>query len=333
MAETIGRVAHLAQKYTEDVPVIVLGTGATIPLGLPSMGELADYLIRVLVPDTADKINWQAFKADLQSTNDLELSLHNMELSETLVKQVLELTWRLLNERDLKLYKDVLTHTIELPIVELLTYFLRTANPRISIITTNYDRMAEYAADLANASAYTGFTSGYLQAFAASTTRPHSKIDIWKVHGSLDWFIGPDGQIIKTQLNSILPNFMPLIVTPGLSKYRITHGDPFRTVLTNSDTALNEAKCYLCIGYGFNDEHVQPILIRRVQNDKIPLVVVTKKLTEKARELMSKGHFQKYLFIEEDAAGAKIFSNEFVDGISVSNDLWKLEEFAKLIIS
>lgn len=334
MAEDIDRVASLVQKYTEDVPVIILGTGATIPLGLPSMGQLAGHLIRTLIPESTDEIKWQEFKDDLQRTNDLELSLHNIELSETLVEQIVMLSWNLLNERDLILRKGLLTHTVELPIVMLLTYFLRTANPHISIITTNYDRMAEYAADLANASAYTGFTSGYLQTFAASITRrSHSKIDVWKVHGSLDWFIGPGDQIIKSSLDTVLPDFRPLIVTPGLSKYRVVHREPFRTVLTNSDAALNSAKCYLCIGYGFNDEHVQPILIRRVQYDNIPMVVVTKKLTDTARSLMSRGCFKKYLFIEEDGTGVKVFSDEFVEGISLSGDLWKLEEFAKLIIS
>lgn len=60
----------------------------------------------------------------------------------------------------------------------------------------------------------------------------------------------------------------PLVVTPGVSKYRESHKDPFRTVMTAADQVIREANCYLCVGYGFNDEHVQTV-IRRLLPDTL----------------------------------------------------------------
>jgi hypothetical protein len=39
-------LAKAAQRFLSDRPVVVLGTGATIPHGLPSMAQLADSLLK-----------------------------------------------------------------------------------------------------------------------------------------------------------------------------------------------------------------------------------------------------------------------------------------------
>ena len=42
------KVFRLIQEYTESVPLILIGTGGTIPYGLPGMSQLADYLLKKL---------------------------------------------------------------------------------------------------------------------------------------------------------------------------------------------------------------------------------------------------------------------------------------------
>ncbi|WP_271608593.1 hypothetical protein [Bradyrhizobium sp. CCBAU 21359] len=83
-------------------------------------------------------------------------------------------------------------------------------------------------------------------------------VAVWKVHGSLDWFQDSAGQIIGVRgMPEVPAGYSPLMITPGIDKYRLTHGEPFRTILGCSDAALENARAYFCVGYGFNDEHLQ----------------------------------------------------------------------------
>ena len=59
----------------------------------------------------------------------------------------------------------------------------------LNIVTTNYDRLAEYACDQGRIHHYTGFTHGFFRQLAAPTEITSARrANIWKVHGSLDWF-------------------------------------------------------------------------------------------------------------------------------------------------
>ena len=92
------------------------------------------------------------------------------------------------------------------------------------------------------------------------------QVNIWKVHGSLDWFETPNKENVYLPLSENIPQgHKPLIVTPGLSKYAETHKEPYRTIFTQADTEIQKANGFLCIGYGFNDEHVQPKLIQQIK--------------------------------------------------------------------
>ncbi|MGY4408091.1 hypothetical protein [Bradyrhizobium sp. USDA 3315] len=72
------------------------------------------------------------------------------------------------------------------------------------------------------------------------------------------------------------------MITPGIDKYRLTHSEPFRTI----------------VGYGFNDEHVQIKFIERCDRDSVPLVVLTKELTASAKAFLASGRCRRYLAIE-----------------------------------
>lgn len=55
--------------------------------------------------------------------------------------------------------------------------------------------------------------------------------------------------------------YTPLIVPPGKEKYSTTHEEPYRTIIEEADKEFKRAGSFLCIGYGFNDSHIQPKLI------------------------------------------------------------------------
>ncbi len=338
--EKFEMIAKLAQRYVADCPAVILGSGLSIPYNLPSMADLANELIdRIKIDDE----KWMQFSDRLNETKDLEKTLHEIELNELLLARVVEETWAFTNERDLTVYYKLIANPTDLELSRLFKYLLRIANPRVSVITTNYDRLAEYAADLAEANACTGFSSGWIQRFLPDESLSRSKgsyshsqgqIDIWKVHGSLDWFADATGDPIAIPLASKLPdNCKPLIVTPGVSKYREVHKDPFRTVMARADKALQEARCYLCVGYGFNDEHVQPILIKRVHRDKIPIVVVTKCLTSAARQLLLDNPCQKFLILEEKDGGTNVYHPDAPKGDYLpDHSIWEFSNFLNMLL-
>jgi hypothetical protein len=345
MALDFENLAKLAQKYVADCPVMVLGTGATIPHGLPSMARLASELLaRVTVDaDSPDADLWQRFAGILREKEDLEIALHEVVLSNALHANVICCTWEFICEHDVAAHDAILADPSLLPLTRLFRHMLRTAQARASVVTTNYDRLAEYASSAAGAAYFTGFAPGFFGRFAPSSTSSRDAmcfpgqqghVHIWKVHGSLDWFRNTKGEPVCVQGTRHIPDgFQPLIVTPGTTKYRQVHQDPFRTVITNADAALENARGFLCIGYGFNDEHVQPKLLLRHRRDRVPVTVVTKALTPRAKELLLGEPGEKYLVLEESAGGTTVYMPECPAGETVDGrEVWSLPGFLDMVI-
>jgi len=338
--ETYEQVATLAQKYVAKNPVLVLGTGATIPHGIPSMANLAVHLldkIKVDVTDPDSKI-WDKFKKILEDSKDLETALSKVILSQPLLTRVLGVTWSYINKKDLVLFRKLLNKPKVLSLSRLIRFLITKSPPTMSIVTTNYDRVAEYATNIAEAKFRTGFSHGYLQRFESNTAMsgskvPDSTVSIIKVHGSLDWFKDEMGDPLSVPLaNKIPKGAKPLIVTPGISKHSETQLEPFRDVMGWADSAMINASSFLCIGYGFNDDHVQPKLTRRVTKNDIPIIVVTKSLSIAGRNLFLNGQCKNYLIIESDNNGTKAYYPDAPKGVLLPKmELWKLEEFNNMI--
>lgn len=222
-------------------------------------------------------------------------------------------------------------------LTSIINKFIQSAGIT-NIITTNYDRLIEYAADLAEGKYCTGFAEGEIRKFKQfPTTTPSSrKTNIFKVHGSIDWFKHAETNALyslATFDESILKDyFSPRIVTPGISKYRETHNDPFRSVITEADKALRNSNAYLCIGYGFNDDHIQPIIIEENRNKNKPIVIVTKEITLKIKKifLSGSGNDLNSLIISKGKNGGANVIFPKSENENYPEEYWKLDEFYKL---
>lgn len=335
---TYEELARHAQRFLAERPVVVLGTGATIPHGLPSMSALADGLLTAI---TDNPEGWDAFAERLLATKDLEQALHDVPLPQDTVENLVRATWEIVSAEDIGLYNQLLKGEVTFPLSDLFAYLLRTADSHLRVVTTNYDRVAEYAANAVGAYASTGVTAGWLQRFVATSVdreRAPSPgfegiVTLLKVHGSLDWFRDATDDVIAVPLAEAVPEQMkPLVVTPGVSKYREVHKDPFRTVMSAADTVLRKATCYVCIGYGFNDEHVQPVLVNRVMKDDIPLVIVTKELSTQTRTAFLNQPPKRFLFVEEAPNGTKVYTPNDPGGVVLEGvSVWQLQNFMNMI--
>ena len=332
------------QDWTNRVPLVILGSGSSIPFKLPSMWTLGEHLKNsISFVDRDDQKQFNEFIVQLDKLKDLEVALHELRIRPNVLNEVIIKTWELVNKHDLEVYDQFVSNKIDFPLADLTKHLISTTDKKLSIVTTNYDRLAEYAASLAGAFICNGFTQNYFGYFTSQIHQNNIKtlkgfsgqVNIWKVHGSLDWFKTQQEQDIYLPLRQTIPtDFKPSIVTPGLTKYFETQLEPLRTILTQADSEIENANGFLCIGYGFNDIHVQPKLITQIKNNK-PIIVISKEITPKAKQAIIDNKSKAYILIEEaNTTDTRIYSSLFpLPEIIPNVSYWNLAEYLKLIKS
>lgn len=276
-------IAELAQRCFQSAPAVVLGSGASSPYGIPGMAELTPYLQRTVRPEgDAEADAWLLLRTALSDGDHLEQALSEVNLPESLNTKIVECTWDFIAEADAKILFEVIRDSKKLPLTRLFQAFFQSVHRNVHVITTNYDRLAEYAADAGEFYHSTGFAPGYLRhkeigakSVLTRGGQPVRTVHVWKVHGSLDWFELPDRTIVSIPILGSRPDAVEaVIVTPGVHKYQRTHEEPFRTVIAGADRALEQANGYLCIGFGFRDTHIEPKLVEGCRSRNVPIVVL-----------------------------------------------------------
>lgn len=325
-------ISKLTQKYLEKSPTIIAGSGLSIPYNIPSMTQLSEKLIERLNKDLKDNNKWNEFKSKLEDCQDLEKTLQEISLDKDLNERIIQETWSIINEKDLVLMQEIIKDPKKFIVITLFNKLLEAHPRNISVISLNYDRLVEYAADLIDAKIFDGFTGNIIKFFNPDNfpyKRNEKCIEIWKVHGSLDWFEDENKNIISVP-NKNMCKFKPLIVTPGIFKYQETHSEPYRTIISKADKVICNSESFLCIGYGFNDEHIQPKLINQIQRNRKPIVVITKELTSSGKDIFLTGKVDKFIIYEESVHNkTKVYSN--INGeVEIEGDYWELKKFINL---
>lgn len=327
------QVIELAQKCLSDVPVIVLGSGASRSYGVGGMSELGDCLKTNVMPiDDDEQKTWERFIADIQDKGDLEGALHRVALPPSLELRVVEETRKLLLRDDQSVFSKIANGMLRLALSDLLRHLLRTANPHIIVVTTNYDRLAEYAADQAGVAHHAGFSHGYWRTFSEFPVGKSPQwVEILKVHGSLDWFF--DANQNPVALPDALPpptGFTPVMVTPGIGKYQRTHDDPFRTIITKADAAFAAAHSIFSVGYGFRDNHIQPKMRKRITEGRVATVFLARTLSSEIRTFLKTCGNPNYLALEQSGTNTRAYFPQAPDGVEMTGSMWEFPEFLKM---
>lgn len=326
----IEKCAALIQNYLQNNPLVVLGSGATIKYGLPSMYSLSQELCAQSYSDTT----YLDLCSKLTAGMDLESAMNTTSLSDDAALFLRQTVWGFINNKDLAYLCNIDTNNA---ISQLLRKLLQPSGNRCTIVTTNYDRIVEYSTDIVKAIPITGFEGSLIREFEPPSPYLHNRriqarnrfVEIWKVHGSLDWFLTSSNVIRSYPLSKeILSGYSPLIVPPGNTKMTTTHHEPYRTIIQQADNSILRASCYLCIGYGFNDEHIQQKVIDEIHKGK-PIVVLAKQMTDKCKELITSGSVAKFLVIEEGDNDTSVITTPTESG-SIPGSIWDLDEFLKV---
>ena len=288
------------QDALREIPLLMIGSGCSAPHGLPGMGTLGDHLLTHLDPEYRGEFCWDSFRENIEKGEDLETALSGVTLSQEILNDVKRETWKLISEKDLALFDQILFDRKELPLANLLRKFYQAHPRKIDMITTNYDRLIEYSCDLVGIPVITGFEGCYHKRFTG-TFQSKDTVNLLKVHGSLDVFQDTHNVTVSVpMLRELPPGLIPEIITPGHSKYEAILQGTYRPLLTTADERIRQAKSFLCIGYGFNDTQVQELILAQIRSG-VPIVVLTRTVSDHAAHLLA-NNAKHYISIQKGSS-------------------------------
>ncbi len=289
------RQRHLQEHFSDGL-VTILGAGHSAELGIPGMPALADAL-RAEMPGRAGSAEeeWGRVAQALERGEGLERGLDQLRDDSPLIGDIVTVTAEVLGPPEEQVLGELLEGGRRFALAELMPKLAFAASPEM--ITTNYDRIAEAAIELAGLALDCSFPGAHACPFDADASRANLRSEVvkrarglrlrsrrhvrlFKPHGSLDWYIR-DGAPFRTPYRVALPRLM---ITPGASKYLRGYEPPFDHHREQANHAIDRAARLFTIGYGFNDPHLQTHMRPRILAG-VPTLILARTLSTTAREL------------------------------------------------
>ena len=323
-------IFRIIQEYTSNPPLILAGTGLTIPVGIPGMGALADHLCEQLDDKYQLNPSWIRVSKKISSGIDLESALSEDKLDDDLLVDLKKCTWELVNAADIKYFQEKHLFGHKAPFTKIISKFLRATGRHLDIITTNYDRYIEYCCDQCDIEVDIGYKGIYSKSLEMDFTKNKNTVTLLKVHGSLDSFKDNlTNESLSIPIQERIPKgFTPEIITPGIGKYEAILTNASRQLLHHADTVINRATNFLCIGYGFNDSQIQELMIRKIKAG-CPIVVVTKELTDNALGIINNNSERHAVILDEKNGKTRFIINKI--DITIDGTYWTIDGFNEII--
>lgn len=333
------------QRHFSDGLVTVIGSGLSCAEGLPGMGELTAHLQAMigdgLTPTDAD--HW-AKLSPLIAAKGLEAAMLEIAPTPTLEIEIVARTVELIAKREQEIVSQVFAKKRTLRFTRLLSHLLKHQNG-LPVVTTNYDRLVEIAAEEAGLgvdSMFVGHFAGTLNeqesrlSFLREVSlrgkqvqyRYRPRVNVFKPHGSLDWYYR-DGKPVRYSGDLASPR---LIITPGLNKFRNGYESPFDKHRERANSAIDRATRFLIIGYGFNDDHLETHLTPRIRSG-IPTLLLTHSLSSNAMKLAKECANViaiQHVMVDSNE-GSSIFMNK-VESHIADLTLWELNTFISEVL-
>lgn len=337
----------LQALFTDDL-VTIVGSGLSCAEGLPGMDALADELCAKIPTriTSGDLPLWNAIKEHLVAGDGLELALHKATANEAVEDAIISVTADFVLSKELATIEECLNAGRKLKLSSLLPH-LSATNPKVArIITTNYDRLIEFTVERAGWGVDTmmigrywgshnpdasdkSFVQGVLYNSKSPRLHYRNRVRLFKPHGSLDWYSSGGGVVA-----SVMPlTGQRLIITPGVGKYRKGYQQPFDAHREQGNAAIDNASAVLCIGYGFNDEHLQTHLLARLAAGTRGLLL-TWQLSDKALEALKQSPNLVALSCHSDkTAPGTVVTTATGSHLIPDVNWWDVEEFVKGVLS
>ena len=187
------------------------------------------------------------------------------------ILKLLRSEWTTFNQRKLSTFLK--------PVRELLT---STDVDSLNFFSLNYDLVFE---SFFNPSGKRLLENGFdgdtwTSNFTDRDPNNESKLNLFKLHGSLDWWYNREDEEIELRPD----NDDPLIIFGSDNKMHST--DPFLYLLTRFREKLEKAKLVIAIGYSFYDPYLNNIIIQQIKASPLKkLVVVDPRYRKSGKDL------------------------------------------------
>jgi SIR2-like domain len=285
------------QGHFTDGLTLIVGSGLSAAEGMPGMPALATHLSAASHSlSEVEMQRWVQVRGVLDQGQGLEAALLLHPPTQPLEEWIVRETCALLRPAERAIMGSVLAGTRELRLTSLLRRMLKPT-VGLPIVTPNYDRLVELACEMAGYHVDTTAIGQYAGEFdhersCMSSARGISsrgrrtfiehfpRAVVLKPHGSLDWFqtaMGPRRCSADVDADC-------LIVTPGLNKYRAGYDAPFDKQRDIANDLIRRANRFVVVGYGFNDDHLETHLVKRIQ-DGTPTLVLSRSIGAKVQSL------------------------------------------------
>lgn len=338
-----GSLVEFVQGHFTDGLALVVGSGLSAAEGISGMSALATHLNAAAgVLTGTDATLWEQVRTALDADEGLEAALLRHPPSDTLEVWIANETCKLLMPEERAIMSAVLRGDRSLRLTTFLTRVLKPRNG-LPILTPNYDRLIEVACELAGFHVDTTAVGHYAGAFdhdrscmgscrgvtarARRVVLDHfPRVIVLKPHGSFDWYkSGSDARRCSLDLDA-----ERLIITPGINKYRAGYDSPFDKHRDLANDYIKRAGRLLVVGYGFNDDHLQTHLVKRIQ-DGTPTLILNRSASSKVQKLADNSPRCICLSKPTTGAGVAITTggNRFEHP---GKDLWDLGVMAKELL-
>ncbi len=337
----LDEVKRIIQDFFQENTVTIIGSGLSLAEGIPGMAALATEILTKMpahLSTSSDVDVWSKIATDLSSGVGLEQALHNTKPTSTIEENIRKITAQYIGKAETEVLFDMVRNNRELRFSKYLNHF-NIRNNGLTVITTNYDRLIEYACEVSNICVDNLFVGKYFSRFEPEQSKYmfckglakrggknvaefFPRVTVLKPHGCLSWHMvdGVPYSIPQSFFND------SLIITPGINKYKEGYNMPFDTHRVKANAAIDNAQRYIIIGYGFGDDHLETHLVRQLKNGK-PALILTHSFSAKTLGLISCCKNITAICSKNAADSAVV--NQSGETIFSNLNLWDLNEMLK----
>ncbi|HEV2173564.1 MAG TPA: SIR2 family protein [Nitrospira sp.] len=137
----------------------------------------------------------------------------------------------------------------------------------VEVFTTNYDLLIEQALEETRTPFFDGFVGSREPFFDIAAIEddplPPRWARLWKIHGSINWVLGHDDAVIRSESGGGAQ-----LIYPSHLKYEQSRRMPYLAMLDRLKGFLRRPSAVLvAVGYSFGDDHINEVLVQGLQGN------------------------------------------------------------------
>lgn len=228
--------------------------------------------------------------------------------------------------------------------IRRLIDYRRPQQSRLKFFSTNYDQVIELVCDLEGILCSTGFEGQAIRIFnptnfdlnislkatGQSSIYFSNLIQLYKLHGSVNWVKKTIGGIEEIVQDDSAEE--GVVIYPCSTKYYETLEMPYGEMFRRFGDAIAQPQTVIfTLGYGFNDDHINQILMRGLKNPSCQMICIEPKVTDAPpSEQEELSDFLKNLIIAANPSGDNSVGNARICVIGGSSA--KFPDIADLLV-